>query len=83
MTDDAQTVSDRIAIARQARGFKQHEFARALNVHDSQISRWERGLTPRLDALRSIASLTGCSIDWLVTGDGKGPEEAAPLPPAA
>lgn len=73
MTADAQTVSDRIVLARQSRGLSQTGFATALHVHPSQVSRWERGLTPSLPTLRSIASLAECSVGWLADGEGRAP----------
>lgn len=71
-------ISERIATARAAAGYRQHAFAVKLGVHDSQVSRWEHGLTPRIDALRAIATLTDCSIDWLVTGEGREPSQSEP-----
>jgi transcriptional regulator with XRE-family HTH domain len=62
-------IGNRIARARADAGFKSAAaFALAINVHPSQLSRWESGDVPKVEALRLIAETTNVSIDWLVTG---------------
>lgn len=38
-------------------------------VDSVSISRWERGVLPRLDTAKRIARVFGVSIDWLVSGE--------------
>ena len=60
-------------------GLNQDELARAAQVSQQSVSRWERGQAePRLDQLRRIAQVTGVSIEEL-TGVNPMPE-APPLP---
>jgi transcriptional regulator with XRE-family HTH domain len=71
-------IGGRIAEARRTAGFKVGaNFATAINVHPSQLSRWESGDVPKVESLREIAEKTGASIDWLVTGEGRGPRNEA------
>lgn len=66
---------DRMRVARLAAGLSQSQVARLLNVTPHTVYRYERqALTPSLSHLARLARELGVSIDWLVTGDGKGPE---------
>jgi len=56
---------------RELRGFdmQQADFARALGVSQSQLSKYERGESePPLDVLMRLCEKYGKSLDWLVKG---------------
>lgn len=60
---------------RQLAGLSQAELAGLINVNQTAISQWERGITtPSLDNARRLASVFGCTIDDLCAGE---PEKEA------
>lgn len=66
-----EAVGERIRAVRGKR--TQTEFARAIGVKkQNYISRYERGRIPAPDLLVQIAKTGRVSIDWLLTGKGKG-----------
>jgi DNA-binding XRE family transcriptional regulator len=57
---------------RQLRGFdiSQEEFARRLEISQSQLSKYERGVAaPPAEVLIRIKERLRVSIDWLLSGD--------------
>ena len=51
----------------------QTDFAKILGVHkQNYISRYERGRVPSPELLIKIADYGKVSLDWLLTGKGKG-----------
>lgn len=59
----------------------QTDFAKVLGVYkQNYISRYERGRVPSPDLLIKIADLGKASLDWLLTGKGKGPSVKAKAP---
>ncbi len=66
---DLQSIGQRI---RQLRGAAtQQEFARALNISQAQLSKYELGQSAlSLGLLAKLAERCGCSIDWILTGKG-------------
>ena len=44
---------------------------RLLNIPYQSAKNYLNGRLPRTDALIRIAQITGCTIDWLLTGEGK------------
>jgi transcriptional regulator with XRE-family HTH domain len=66
----SQHISDRIRAARLAAGLTQAQLAAALGTHQSVVSGWERGLTPRVERLAQIAVVLGVTVDALVVGQG-------------
>lgn len=58
-----------LAEYRAAHGINQSEFARAVGVSHTTVSRWESGdVAPTLEAMRRIATATGHAVmpnDWL------------------
>jgi transcriptional regulator with XRE-family HTH domain len=58
---------------RELRGFDltQEVFAKELGISQSQLSKYERGVTaPPADVLFSIKRYFRVKIDWLLTGEG-------------
>jgi transcriptional regulator with XRE-family HTH domain len=58
---------------REVRGFDmtQQEFAKQLEISQSQLSKYERGLMiPAGDVLIRIKKKCRVDIDWLLTGEG-------------
>jgi transcriptional regulator with XRE-family HTH domain len=70
---DLRAVGRRI---REIRGFDltQTEFGRLLGIGQTQLSRYELGLTiPTTEVLLKLKAHSGKSIDWILTGDGPNP----------
>lgn len=63
----------RIREARTARGLKTIEMSIALRTHPSMVSHWERDKVPVTLRAIEIAELLDVSLDWLLTGEGRGP----------
>lgn len=56
----------------KSHGFTQNkEIAEALNVTEGGMSNYINGRVPPPETLLKISRLTGCSIHWLVTGEGQ------------
>ena len=56
---------------REIRGFDrtQREFGKMLGVGQTQLSKYEKGLSaPTLELLLKLKSYSGRSLDWIVTG---------------
>ena len=47
------------------------EIARKLGLTYNAVRKWRKGEVPGLDTLLAIKTLTGSSLDWLLTGDEK------------
>ncbi len=55
----------------EAQGIGQNGLADAIGANRSVVSRWIRGYSkPTKTSLLRIAIATGCSPDWLLTGEG-------------
>jgi tetratricopeptide (TPR) repeat protein len=66
---DLTAIGKRVADLRQARGWSQKRLARASGVHNSHISRIERGQREAGEhVLRRVAEALGCTLDYLLTG---------------
>lgn len=60
------TLGERIRRLRQERGWSQTQLARALEVHQKQISGYERGVhVPSTDVLIRLAEVFDVSLDYL------------------
>ena len=76
------TLADRVAHAREARGWNQSELARRVGVKPQAVQQIESGQTKRSKFLPEIAAVTGFSLSWLLSGEGAMlPEGNAPLTP--
>jgi len=63
---------------RKAAGLSQRELARALDVHHSNVSFWERtGVAPRGEVLPKMAEILGVSVDTLLGENPKAKAAAA------
>lgn len=82
--EDAATLGDRLAAARQRAGLTQTELALRLGVGKKVISAWENDRSePRANRLSLLAGLLGVSVSWLLTGAGEGVEAPEAVPSAA
>ncbi len=60
------TLGDRIKQLRQQRGWSQAQLSKKLNVHQKQISGYERGIhSPSIELLVRIAELFNVSLDYI------------------
>ncbi len=67
------TFGDRVAAAREARGYGQAELARKLGVKQRTIESWEDDITePRANKLNMMAGVLNVSLMWLLNGEGEG-----------
>jgi transcriptional regulator with XRE-family HTH domain len=75
------SISLRIKELRQEKKLNKKEFAKAINVDNSQYSKIENGkLTPTIEHLMEIYSKFNVSTDWLLMGEGKMYRDAESLP---
>jgi len=62
-----------ISKLRKQHGMTQSALAKALNVSDKAISKWENGLGyPEITLLPKIAAVFGVTVDYLITGERSG-----------
>lgn len=84
--EDAATLGDRVAAARQNAGLTQAGLASRMGVGKAVISGWENDRTePRANRLQMLAGMLNVSVAWLLTGSGEGvsrPEQADEPAPA-
>lgn len=67
--DSAESLGDRIARLRRAKGWNQKELADRIGAKPSQISKYERGTyLPRPELLTRLGEALGVSLDYLMTG---------------
>lgn len=64
------SLGERIKRLRQERGLSQAQLSKKLNVHQKQISGYERGIhAPSVDLLVKMATLFNVSLDYLAFDD--------------
>ncbi len=70
--------SDRLAALRKERGLTQQALADAVQVHITQINRYEGGDSqPTLEVIRKLAIALGVSADMLIFDEGeRGPDDS-------
>lgn len=74
--EDAATLGDRLAAAREAAGLTQAQLAGKLGVKSETLDAWENDRRePRANRLQMLTGLLGVSLGWLLTGIGDGPDE--------
>lgn len=77
--DDAATLGDRIAAARQGAGLTQTGLASRLGVSAKIISSWENDRSePRANRLAMLAGMLNVSVTWLLNGGGEGVDPPEP-----
>lgn len=65
----ADPFSERFRALRKARGFSQAELAEAVDVHFTQVSRYERGgARPNAETVTRLARALDTSVDYLMNG---------------
>ena len=63
------TLGERIAEKRKAKGLKQDELAEMLGISAQAISKWENDIScPDIMTLPDLAQRLGCTVDELLTG---------------
>jgi len=65
------TLSQRVKFVRKHRDMTQAELSKASGVHQSDISKIERGETLKPTGLLALARALNCNAHWLDTGDGE------------
>ena len=69
----AESLGDRIARLRRAKGWNQKELADRIGGRPTQISKYERGIyLPRPDLLPRLGEALGVTLDYLMTGRSGG-----------
>lgn len=69
-------VSDRIKLLRDLAHMSQAKFGQSIGVSAGNVGDWERGRAkPGADALLALSRHFNISIDWILTGEGKGPDD--------
>jgi transcriptional regulator with XRE-family HTH domain len=72
--DAAETIGDRIRVAREAAGISQEDIGSRLGVSRAAVSQWEtKEAKPGIARLQQIGAILGATLEWLVAGDGTGP----------
>ena len=74
-SEEAATLGDRIAGAREAAGLSQVALAHKLGLKPVSLRKWEDDLSePRANRLQMLSGMLGVSLTWLMTGRGDGPD---------
>ncbi len=72
-------LGDRIKQLRQQRGWSQAQLSKKLNVHQKQISGYERGIhSPSIELLVRMAELFNVSLDYIAF-DGRDEKNVVPI----
>ncbi len=72
-SEDAATLGDRLALARDRQGLTQGQLARRLGLRVQTVRNWENDRSePRANKLQMLAGLLNVSMVWLLTGEGAG-----------
>lgn len=73
------SLGDRIRQLRQEKGWSQTQLSNKLNVHQKQISGYERGIhTPSIELLIRMAALFNVSLDYIAF-DGRNEKNVIPI----
>ncbi|MEY2752573.1 MAG: transcriptional regulator [Bacteroidota bacterium] len=69
-------LAEQIKNHRKAKAWTQAQLAERLGLSRAQVGSYEEGRAePKLDSLKAMAQLFGCSIDALVSGDARSAQE--------
>lgn len=71
-------IADRLKWARNVTGLSQKRLANAAGLQsDGPVRHLESGLTKTVESGTAVAlsAVLGCSVGWLLTGDGEPPNE--------
>jgi len=72
-SDDAATLGDRLAGAREALGLSQSDLSKRLGVKLKTVAAWEDDLSePRANKLQMLSGVLNVSVMWLLNGRGDG-----------
>ena len=66
--DNLNIISKRMDSIRSGRGMTQKQFAEALNISQSAVSKYLSGRMPPADVMLKIARLGYTSVEWILTG---------------
>lgn len=70
------TLAEHLKNHRKAKGWTQSQLADRLGISRAQVGSYEEGRAePKLDTLKAMAQLFACSIDSLVLGEARSPQE--------
>lgn len=78
------SIGNRVRACRKAAHLSQNDLAVRIGATPTIVSRWERGTAaPGRESCVALAEVFGCSLDWLIRGEGNAPsaESAADLAP--
>jgi len=76
MMSTMETTGARIRHIRKALGLSQEDFGKKLSVSRGAVGNWETGDDSKKsgishDNLKKISEISGCSVDWILTGKGE------------
>jgi transcriptional regulator with XRE-family HTH domain len=72
-SNEAATFGDRVAAAREARGYTPADLARKLGIKLKTVQAWEDDLAePRANKLQMLSGVLNVSLMWLLNGEGDG-----------
>lgn len=71
------TLAERVREARVKSGISQRELARLAKLSEGYPGHIESGKVEAIgsDIAERLARVLGCSLDWLITGGGRGPSK--------
>ncbi|WP_022706860.1 MULTISPECIES: helix-turn-helix domain-containing protein [Paracoccus] len=76
--DQVATLGDRLTAAREGAGLGVAQLAEELGILADTLEGWEVDQAePTASLMGRIATLTGVSLVWLLTGEGTGPKDTA------
>ncbi|MBU2956547.1 helix-turn-helix transcriptional regulator [Paracoccus sp. 1_MG-2023] len=76
--DQVATLGDRLTAAREGADLGVAQLAEELGIRTDTLEGWEVDQAePTASLMGRIATLTGVSLVWLLTGEGSGPQDTA------
>jgi transcriptional regulator with XRE-family HTH domain len=79
-SNEAATFGDRVAVAREAQGLTHKALSQKLGISSKTMDAWENDMSePRANKLQMLSGVLNVSIPWLLTGEGDGVADAAPV----